>query len=272
MLPSAMLRTALVACAIALLALPARAADPKDPLARARVLYNQRQFDASLAAAEEARRLPDRADSADLVAARAYLERFREGAVAEDLASARERLRRLDPARFTASEHFEYLVGLGETLYLDDDTGAAAVIFESVLTPDEQLSPEARERVLDWWASALDRDARPRPEIDRRAIYQRVRDRMAAELAVHPGSSTAAYWASAAARGQGDLQAAWDAAQAGWVRASLSPTGGTALRNDLDRLMQRAIVPERSRILAQPPETLIAEWEQFKEKWRDGSR
>jgi hypothetical protein len=28
-------------------------------------------------------------------------------------------------------------------------------------------------------------------------------------------------------------------------------------------------VPERSRILAQPPETLIAEWEAFKEKWRE---
>ena len=80
----------------------------------------------------------------------------------------------------------------------------------------------------------------------------------------------ALYWLSAAARGQGDLQAAWDAAQAGWVRASLSPTRGPALRNDLDRLMHRAIVPERSRILAQPPETLIAEWEQFKEKWSGG--
>lgn len=263
-----MLRTALALCAAALLALPASAADNKDPLARARVLYNQRQFDAALAAAEEARKMPDRADAADLVAARAYLERFREGAAAEDLSNARDRLRRLDPSGFNASEHFEYLVGLGETLYLDDDTGAAAVIFESVLTPDEQLPPEARERVLDWWASALDRDARPRPEIDRRAIYQRVRDRMAAELSVHPGSTTAAYWASAAARGQGDLQAAWDAAQAGWVRAGLSPTRGNALRNDLDRLMQRAIVPERSRILAQPPEALIAEWEEFKEKWQ----
>jgi hypothetical protein len=265
-----MVRLAIAVCAVLFLALPAPAADSRDPLARARTAYNQRQFDAAIAAGEEARRSPDRADSADLVVARAYLERFREGAVADDLAHARERLRRIDPNRFSPSEHFEFLVGLGEALYLDDETGAAAVIFDSVLTPDaQQLPAEGRERVLDWWASALDRDARPRPEIDRRAIYQRIRDRMAAELAEHPASSTAAYWASAAARGQGDLQAAWDAAQAGWVRASLSAARGEALRTDLDRLMQRAIVPERSRILSQPPEALIAEWEQFKEKWRE---
>jgi len=54
------------------------AADPKDPLAHARTLYNQRQFDAAIAAADvEGRRTPDRADSADLIVARAYLERGR---------------------------------------------------------------------------------------------------------------------------------------------------------------------------------------------------
>src|SRR6266850_3084363 len=51
---------------------PVRAAD--DPLARARLLYNQRQFQAAVTAAEEARSSPARADAADLVAARAYLE------------------------------------------------------------------------------------------------------------------------------------------------------------------------------------------------------
>lgn len=262
-----MFRTGLALCALALTASLVQAADQKDVLNRARVLYNQRQFDAALAAAEEARRVPDRADSADLIAARAYLERFRLNEEPDDLVQARMRLRSLDPSKFTPSERFEFIVGLGETLYLNDQTGAAAVVFESVLAPTGELSPDARERVLDWWASALDRDARPRPEIDRRVIYQRVRDRMADELTVHPGSSAASYWASAAARGQGDLQAAWDAAQAGWVRASLTVDGGAALREDLDRLVQRAIVPERSRVLAVPPETLAEEWEQFKQKW-----
>ena len=90
---------------------------------------------------------------------------------------------------------------------------------------------------------------------------------MEAELVARPGSAAAAYWVSAAARGQGDLQAAWDAAQAGWVRASMAPDRGTSLRADLDRLVLRGIVPERAKALAQPPDTLRQEWERFKERW-----
>jgi hypothetical protein len=90
---------------------------------------------------------------------------------------------------------------------------------------------------------------------------------MTNELAANPASSTSAYWLAAAARGQGALEEAWDAVQAGWVRAPLAPDHGAALRTDLDRLVQRVIIPERARILAQPPDTLLAEWERFKEMW-----
>jgi hypothetical protein len=243
------------------------AADPKDPLERARALYNQGQFDAAIAAADEARRLPDRADAADLIAARAFLERYRTSSSAEDLANARERLRRITPDKFTPRERIELLVGFGQALYFDDASGAAAAIFESVLKMHVELPIDARERILDWWATALDRDARPRPDIERQAIYQRVRDRMAEEIAENPASAAASYWTAAAARGQGDLQAAWDAAAAGWVRASLTPGHGVALRDDLDHLVYRAIVPERARVLGQPPDSLLSEWEMFKEKW-----
>src|SRR5215831_8456784 len=61
-----------------------------DPLAKARQLYNQRQFDAAIEAAEQAHYTPALADGADLIAARAYLERFRVSAVADDLTNARE--------------------------------------------------------------------------------------------------------------------------------------------------------------------------------------
>jgi len=243
------------------------AADPPDPLARARLLYNQRQFEAAVNAAEEARRTGERADAADLIAARAYLERFRESAAAADLTNARDRLRRINPERFGAGERVEFIIGLAEALYLDQSAGAAAEVFESVLARPDDLGPDARERTLDWWASALDRDAGPRPDLERQAVYQKICDRMRAELGANPASASAAYWLSAAARGQGDLQAAWDAAQAGWVRASLATDHGAALRGDLDRLVQRAIVPERARMLAQPPEILALEWERFKEKW-----
>jgi hypothetical protein len=247
---------------------PAHAANPRDPLARARMLYNQRQFEAAVNAAEEARRNLDRADSADLVGARAYLERFRLSGAPDDLMKARERLGRLTPVRFSPRERIEFIVGLGQTLYFDDAPGAAAAVFETVLAAQNGLTMEARERVLDWWASALDRDARPRSDLDRQGVYQRIRDRMAEELVMNPGSATATYWSSAAARGQGDLHSAWDAAQAGWVRAPLAPDRGVELRGDLDELVQRAIVPERARILAQPPETLRLEWERFKERWK----
>ena len=243
------------------------AADPRDPLARARLLYNQRQFEPAIAAAEEGRRVPALADSADLVAARAYLERFRESAAPDDLTSARDRLRRINPERIGVRERTEYLVGLGETLFFDEAAGAAAAVFQSVLTGGAPLSPEAREGVLDWWASALDRDARGRSDLERPIVYRTIRDRMQAELGASQSSATASYWLSAAAWGLGDHQAAWDAAEAGWVRAPLASDRGAALRGDLDRLVLGAIIPDRARALAQTPASLQSDWENFKERW-----
>jgi hypothetical protein len=255
-----------IASFLALTALAA-AADKPDPLAHARLLYNQRQFAAAVREAEQARLVPSRADSADLIAARAYLERFRESAESDDLTNARERLRRLDPQRLAGAERAEFFVGLGEALYFDGDFGAAAAVFEPLLARPNDLMPDARELVLDWWASALDRDARPRSDVERTTVYRRIRDRMQDEVGNRPASVAAAYWLSAAARGQGDVQAAWDAAQAGWVRAALATGRGAALRADLDRLVLRGLVPDRAKALAQPPETLRLEWERFKERW-----
>src|SRR5437660_10438703 len=82
-----------------LTASPVAAADKPDALARARSLYNQGQFQAAVTAAEQARLVVGMADAADLIAARAYLERFRESSATDDLANARDRLRRLDPQR-----------------------------------------------------------------------------------------------------------------------------------------------------------------------------
>jgi hypothetical protein len=245
------------------------AADAPDPLAQARLLYNQGQYESAVTAADRARMTPAQADSADLVAARAYLERFRETSAADDLASARERLRRLNPQRFPPRERLEFIVGLGEALFFDRSYGAAADVFESALETGALQASDSRERVLDWWATAVDREAWPRPEIERQMAYQRIRNQMRDELAVYAGSATAAYWLAAAARAQGDLQAAWDAAQAAWVRAPLTSDRGVRLRVDLDQLVLRAIVPERARVLAQPADNLQVEWEEFKERWKN---
>jgi hypothetical protein len=266
------MRRAIVTSALAVLmaaglAAPALAADPKEALARARTLYNERKFESAIAAAEELRVSPEHADSADLIVARAYLERYRESASADDLTSARDRLRRLNPQRLDPRERTEFVIGLGAALFFDGSAGAAADIFESVLAGLE-ISSEARERVLDWWASALDRDVRPRSEFDRQEVYTKIRERMRLELGAHPGSGVAAYWMAAAAAGQADWQAAWDAALAGWVRAPLGTDHGESLRVDLDRLMSRAIAPERAKAISVPPEFLMGEWEQFKERWK----
>jgi hypothetical protein len=241
--------------------------DERDPLAEARLLYNQRQFQAAITSAEKAGMAMALADAADLIAARAYLERYRESASADDLTNARVRLRRVDPARFTSRERAEFLVGLGETLFFDESFGAAAAVFDSALEVADGITADARERVLDWWASALDRDAWPRPDIERQAVYQRIRIRMRDELASHPTSATASYWTAASARAQGDLQSAWDEVQAAWVRAPLTMDHGTALRADLDRLMLRAIVPERAKAMGQPADAMKDEWDRFKERW-----
>jgi hypothetical protein len=249
------------------LAAPVVSAQPRDPLERARVLYNQRQYTEAVSAAEEAASTPARADSANLIAARAYLERYRESAAAEDLTSARDRLRNLNTEGFNPTERVEYVIGLGETLFFDGSPGAAAAIFGAVLAGPDFLTPVARDGLLDWWASAIDRDARRQPDIERRAIYQKILDRMEIELGANPGSAAASYWLAAGAWGQGDLSAAWDAALAGWVRSGLTFDQHADLRGDLDRLMLRGIIPDRAKATAQPVDVPRAEWERFKERW-----
>jgi hypothetical protein len=249
------------------LAAPVLAAQPRDPLERARILYNQRQFTDALSAAEEAALTPARADSANLIAARAYLERYRESASSKDLTNARDHLKKLNTAGFSPTERVEYVIGLGETLFFDGAPGAAAVIFGAVLAGPDFLTPAARDGLLDWWASAIDRDARRQPDIERRAMYQKILDRMEVEMGANPSSTAASYWLAAAAWGQLDLPVAWDAALAGWVRAGLSLDENADLRGDIDQLMLRGIIPDRAKATAQPADSLRAEWERFKERW-----
>jgi hypothetical protein len=262
---------AAVACGAALIAggaTGASAAPKADPLTQARTFYNQRKFEDAIKSADQARALPRaRADSADLIAARAYLERFRESTAADDLTNGRDRLRRLDPRNLSPRERSELIVGLGEALFFDGSYGAAADIFDSALAPASLVDPASKDTLLDWWATALDRDARSRADADRQQRYQRIRKRMAFELGERPGSAAASYWLVAAMRGAGDLQAAWDAAEAAWVRAPLAPDHGVALRADIDRLVLTGIVPPRSKTTAQPVDQLMKDWQDFKNKW-----
>lgn len=255
---------------LAFTTLPALAsADEPAALARARALYNAGSYDAAIDAASSARRDPQVADSAALVLARAHIERFRAGSRAEDLVAAREALSAVRPETLSARDQVDLLIGLGQSLYLGETFGAAADVFDSALGRGSLLSATDRAKLLDWWATALDREAQTRPAESRGPIFLRMVDRMQEELRTNSGSAIANYWLVVGTRGAGDLEGAWDAAIAGWVRATLGPDT-TALRAELDRVVTDALIPElgRQRSAQEAAASLAAEWERVKESWR----
>jgi hypothetical protein len=266
------MRAALTA-AILLLSMLVGQAVAADPLAEARRLYNQAQYEQAEKLARDVAVMPGRADAAHIVIGRIRLERFRQSANPQDLVQAREALRRVDATALDPIERVELMIGLAEALYLEQRYGAAAELFESVRQRSSLLGPAAHERVLDWWATALDRHVQGRSPEERMAVYTRILDRMEEEIAEHPGSTAAGYWIAAAARHVGDSERAWSAALAGWLRASLADDRGAALRADLDRLMTQALIPERAVKVAQKGDlkeamtTMTADWEAFKKAW-----
>lgn len=215
---------------------------------------------------------PRSINSARLVLGRIQLERFRKAPTETLLGDARRSLREVDPAALDGRERIELTIGFAETLFLEDKFLAAANLFEPILGSSLALGVSAHARVLDWWATALDRYAQTRLMADRIAIYARIKERMNAELAQDHGSTPAGYWVVAATRGAGDLDAAWSAAAASWIRAGLAPDRGVILRGDLDRLVVHALIPERAaRLSPKDPSLaltgLLSEWEAFKANW-----
>ena len=268
-----MLRLAIVLVLAGLPALAA-AAEPA-ALARARAMYNAGNYDAAIEAASSARSDPKAADAAALVLARAHLERFRSGPAGDpngDLPAARAALTGIRNAALPARDQLDLLIGLGQTLYFGDSFGPAADIFDSALGRASMLSAGERARLLDWWATALDRQAQGRPADRRAPIFTRIVERMQEELRTDPGSAIANYWLVVGTRGAGDLDRAWDAAIAGWVRASLG-SDAPGLRGELDRLMTDALIPERTRTRpvreqADAATEMRAEWEKVKGEWK----
>ncbi len=260
-------------------------AQPLSPLSRARQAYNATQFDAAIAAALEARKTPALASSANVVMARARLERFRSKSDPADLAAAHDTLNLVEPARLSPAERQDYTVGLGITVYFEGRPGAAAELFETLLDPPtlrqgggpaESSAPllGSRRALFDWWATALDRAAQLAADSARRDFYVRILHRSQSELARDTQSTAAGYWLAAAARGAGDLDRAWHAAIAAWIRSRVF-TDNVSVRRDLDQLVMTAIIPERARALggdaahdhAALAAAMRAEWEQIKTSW-----
>jgi hypothetical protein len=263
------MRSLLVLSALIVVVAPLRAADP---LGDARRLYNQGQYDAAEKAARDAFRVPASAEGARVVLGRIQLERYRRSFTPVELSDAIAMLSAVDARRLDARERIELTIGLAEGLYLEDRFGAAAALFESALDGSATLGPVAHSRVLDWWATAVDRQARTRPAAERQELYARVTSRMSTEIAKNAGSQPAAYWLAAAARGAGDFERALNEATAGWVRAQLAADRGQALRADLDRLVVQGILRDRALRLPSREHTqalagMVGEWEAFKARW-----
>jgi hypothetical protein len=252
-----------------------------DPLSEARRLYNLGQYEMAERLARDAASNPTLTDAARVVLGRIQLERFRQSQDPKDLITARESLKMVDPSRLDAAERVELAIGLAEALYLNNQYGAAASLFESVRQRSAILGGPAHERVLDWWATSMDRYAQQLTGDERTAVYQTVLKRMEDEIAEYPGSTAANYWLAAAARASGKLDRAWHEAMASWVRAPLAEDRGAGLRSDLDRLVTQAIIPERAERAARtappgPPTRvdpkelqapMLEEWESFKRMW-----
>jgi hypothetical protein len=249
-------------------------AQPAAPaeLARARAAYNARNFDDAIAAATLARKVPETSDAAAIVLGRAHLERYRERADPADLSAARDVLGTVRTMGLAERDKLELLLAFGEALFLEDEFGAAADVFESGIDR-AKIDPSLREAMLDWWGSAVERLASGLSPDVRRRHFQRLADRMQGEVAETPSSPAASYWWVVALRGAGDLQRAWDAAVAAWVRARLAGDRSPDLRADLDRVVTQGIIPDRvGPLLPEQREKaaaqLRANWELIKARWR----
>jgi len=251
-----------------------------DLLSDARRAYNDQRYEDAAKLATAAAEVPALAPAAAVVGARAELERFRQTGNHAELDAARARLKGIDVSVLAPRDQIEYAIGLGLSLYLDDQYtfddryGAAAEQFDLALGRGDLLDEASRDRLFEWWALSVDHQAQLEPANDRRPSYERIVLRAERELVRSPGSTSASYWLAAGARGADDLPRAWGAAVAAWVRAGSSGARGEALRKDIERLVVQVILPERARQVAAGGDarptlsSLLAQWEQTKERWK----
>jgi hypothetical protein len=266
-------RRSALAAALVVVLLGSPAAAQRAELAKARAAYNQQQFDEAVEAALAAQKVGATADAATVVLSRAYLERYRQRANPTDLAAARAQLGTVRVVNLDARDHIDFMMALGEALFFEEDFGAAAAIFESGIESALAQGEATGEAMLDWWGSAIERQAESLDRERRAAVFQRMRERMTRELSRNPASAAAGYWSVVAIRGTGDALGAWDAAIAAWVRGRLAGSRSAQLRADLDKLVLEGIIHDRVRTLAQEQRgqaeaDLRTEWAILKERWK----
>jgi hypothetical protein len=258
---------------LGMFAVPAAAQVYTPDLARARAAYNDRRFDEAIVAATTARKIPEVEDAAVVVLARALLERYRDRADPSDLSAAREALGTVRGDTLSERDRLELLLAFGEALFLEDDFGAAAEMLETGLTRAAGVDEALLESMLEWWGSAVERQASGLAPDFRKARFSHLAARMQEELSRVPSSAAASYWNVVGLRGAGESLRAWDAAVAAWVRARLVGERSASLRADLDQLVLTGVIPDRVAHIVQDQRAasesqLKAEWALVKERWK----
>src|SRR4029453_17472089 len=154
-------RLAITLCLVAI-APVAWAAEPP-ALAKARTLYNSANYEGAIDAAAVARRQAPWADAAALVIARSHLERYRQVNEVKDLVAAREAFVTIKFSALMPRDQVDFIIGLAQAMYLGELFGASAELFQTALQRSAVLGIRDKQMLLDWWATAMDREAQSRP-------------------------------------------------------------------------------------------------------------
>ena len=246
-------------------------------LARARTAYNAGRFDAAIGAARNAAEVAGDTDPARLVLGRALLERYRQSGDARDLQEARDVLRAADPGKLGPADRAELLVGLGQWLFFTDRFGPAAELFEVAAARPLTGGDAATDRVLDWWASALDRQAQATPAA-RDRIYGRVFERMEqrAPSRIPDRSPPTTGWSPRRARSVISTARGRPRWPRGCVRHSRATVGPRCGPISIDSCSPRSSPSVRGKRSSdggnerQAADTMAHAWERFKADW-DGA-
>jgi hypothetical protein len=249
----------------------ASAVEAQSDLARARTLYNAGEFDAAIVAATAAGRKPSVGPSTALIIARSQLEKFRKLGDADALVMARAGLVSLNPGDLAPQEVIEWHVGIATVLFLENQLGAAVDIFSTVMpSARDRLSEAELEKLLEWLGTSMSRLAETLTAEPRKQAYQKLRAHVRLELERNPLSRSALYWTAVSERGAGDLDSAWAAAVAAWIRTGGDPER-QQLRSDVERFVTQTLIPERAQARTGQrldAKTTIGEVAVLTEEWR----
>ena len=130
-----------------------------------------RDFDAAIAAAEDARKAPERADSADSDCRTRAARAFSRERGAGRPGHARSGFAALRPSASPPANGWNSLSALAKLSTWIEAPGAAAAVFDSVLASDATLLAE-RDRCSTGGRQRWIARRRPRPEFERQALYR----------------------------------------------------------------------------------------------------